>query len=126
MFGKKKKEQPEEMRGQKAKAKVKAAAQSVKNAAGNAAGKVKVKVNKVTQTVKMKVKDYNEALQAAHDEGFQNGWDAHDKLPKVPGARAAATVGYNKGIKARARNTKAQKHLSGASAARSKKQTAKG
>lgn len=113
-------------RRQQAKEKAKAAAQSVKNAAGNVAGKVKVKVNKVTQTVKMKVKDYNEALQAAHDEGYQNGWDAHDKLPKVPGARAAATVGFGKGLKARARDKKAQKHLNGKQTAGSKRQTAKG
>ncbi len=114
-------------RAQRAKEKVSAAAQSLKNAASNVAGKVKRKVNKVAQTVKVKVKDYDAALKAAYDDGFQNGWEAHENLPKVPGARAAATVGFGKGIKARAKHNKAQEHLAKSQkAARSaKRQTVK-
>ena len=91
---------PTSERAQRAKSKVSAAAQAVKK-----------KVGKAAQTIKIKVKDYNDALQAAHDAGFQSGWEAHENLPKVPGARAAATVGFGKGIKARERHNKAQEHL---------------
>lgn len=82
-----------------------------KKPSGERAQGAKGKVKKVAQTVKVKIKDYNAALQAAYDDGFQNGWEAHETLPKVPGARAAATVGFGKGIKARAKHNKAQKHL---------------
>lgn len=101
--------------------------QRVKETVSAAAQAVKGKVNKVTQTVKVKIKDYEAALQAAHDEGFQSGWEAHENLPKVPGARAAATVGYSKGIKARAKHNKAQEHLNNSklAAPSAKRQTAK-
>lgn len=114
-------------RAKKAKAKVSAAAQSVKRTASNVAGKVKDKVNEVAKVVKVKVKDYNDALQAAHDAGFKEGWEAHETLPKVPGARAAATVGFGKGIKARAKHNKAQEHLDNSqrSTRSEKRQTAK-
>ncbi len=107
----KKNKKPASERAQRAKAKVSAAAQSVKRTASNVAGTVKKKVDAATQTIKIKVKDYTDALQAAHDDGFQKGWEAHENLPKVPGARAAATVGFGKGIKARERHNKAQEHL---------------
>ena len=123
----KKDKKPAGERVQEAKAKVRAAAESVKRTASDVAGKFKGKVNKVTQTVKVKVKDYTDALQEAHDAGFKEGWIAHETLPKVPGAGVAATVGFGKGIKARAKHNKAQEHLDNSqrSTRSAKRQTAK-
>lgn len=85
----------------------------IKTAAKNAGHKVKKvaqdagdKVKKAANDVKKATERYIAALEEAHRRGFNDGYSAADKLPERRGARHAATVGYNGGIKTRQKEKK--------------------
>lgn len=62
---------------------------------------------------KQRAKNYKQVIKSSHDEGYDSGWNVYDKIPNTRGARAAAKVGFSKGLN---RHHKANKY-----AARAKK-----
>ena len=77
------------------------AAKAAAKASGTAAIKERAK------SLGMKVKDFRRAMEEAYDLGFQQGYAASERIPKVPGAKLAAQTGYGKGINA---NRKVKKY----------------
>ncbi len=70
------------------------------------AKKVGDRVKNAAKKVEKAIKEYGDALKAAYENGWQDGYDAADKLPKRAGARHAATAGYSNGIKTKQKENK--------------------
>ena len=61
--------------------------------------------------VAAKAKAYRADLDAAYDTGYHDGYNAAKKIPRVPGAREAATAGYHTGQRDSRRAEKIEKRL---------------
>ena len=85
----------------------------VKTAAKNAGNKIKTTVKNAGNKVAAKAKAYRADLDAAYDTGYHDGYNAAKKIPRVPGAREAATAGYHMGQRDSRRAEKIEKRLSG-------------
>ena len=94
--------------GTGAKATVKSASEKVKTTAKNVSAKVK----QTASNVKAKAKEYGKAMEQAYNQGYEAGYEAAQNLPKVVGARAAASVGFNNGARAEQKCEKAKKKVS--------------
>ena len=97
----------------KVKIAAKNAAGKVKTAAKNAGNKIKTTVKNAGNKVKAKAKAYRADLDVAYDMGYHDGYNAAKKIPRVPGAREAATAGYHMGQRDSRRAEKIEKRLSG-------------
>ena len=97
----------------KVKATAKNAAGKVKTAAKNAGNKIKSTAINAGNKVKAKAKAYRADLDVAYDMGYHDGYNAAKKIPRVPGAREAATAGYHMGQRDSRRAEKIEKRLSG-------------
>ena len=95
----------------KVKTAAKNAAGKVKTAAKNAGNKIKATAKKAGSKVAAKAKAYRADLDAAYDTGYHDGYNAAKKIPRVPGAREAATAGYHTGQRDSRRAEKIEKRL---------------
>ena len=86
---------------------------NVKTAAKNAGNKIKTTVKNAGNKVAAKAKAYRADLDVAYDMGYHDGYNAAKKIPRVPGAREAATAGYHMGQRDSRRAEKIEKRLSG-------------
>ncbi len=86
----------------------------VKTAAKNAAGKVKTAAKNAGNKIKTTVKNAGNKV-AAKAKAYRADLDynAAKKIPRVPGAREAATAGYHTGQRDSRRAEKIEKRLSG-------------
>ena len=83
----------------------------VKTAAKNAGNKIKTTVKNAGNKVAAKAKAYRADLDVAYDTGYHDGYNAAKKIPRVPGAREAATAGYHTGQRDSRRAEKIEKRL---------------
>lgn len=70
---------------------------------------------------KNSLKEYREAMRAAYNLGYNDGWRAHEDIPKKAGARMAAKVGYSNGMRAHKKSDKYQAKAQTAARARTKR-----
>lgn len=83
----------------------------VKTAAKNAGNKIKSTAKSAGNKVAAKAKAYRADLDAAYDTGYHDGYNAAKNIPRVPGAREAATAGYHTGQRDSRRAEKIEKRL---------------
>ena len=62
----------------------------------------------VAKNTGTKIKAYKEQIQKSYNDGFAAGYEAALNIPDVFGARAAASVGFNNGAKAKKKSEKAK------------------
>lgn len=74
----------------------------VKTSVSNTKRKVSVYVS----DTKRKATAYKSELEKAYNQGYRAGWDAHENLPNVKGARTAAKCGYSHGMRDHKRDDK--------------------
>ena len=84
---------------------------SEKVATSKKPGKVKTAAKKAGNKVAAKAKAYRADLDAAYDMGYHDGYNAAKNIPRVPGAREAATAGYHTGQRDSRRAEKIEKRL---------------
>ncbi len=61
-------------------------------------------------SVKSYGRNYKSDIEKAYDIGYSRGWEDAYNIPKRPGARTAAAVGYRNGVKNRPKSDKYTKH----------------
>ncbi|MGN0807613.1 MAG: hypothetical protein ACI4MN_04100 [Candidatus Coproplasma sp.] len=76
----------------------------LKETANNAASKTKT----AAKNAGTKIKAYKQQIQKSYNDGFAAGYEAALNIPDVLGARAAASVGFNHGAKAKHKSDKAK------------------
>ncbi len=92
--------------------KVKQTAKNVGNKAKTVAKNVGNKVKQTASNVKKATKKYVGELKVAYDAGYEAGYATASRLPKVPGAKAVASVGFGKGARAQQKDARAKEKSS--------------
>ena len=85
---------------------------TVKQKLATAKAKMKEEIaagKKMIEDGKQKFKKYKEKLKVVKNVGYASGQQDYKKLPKVAGAKLAATTGYNNALKDTGKIDKLQK-----------------
>lgn len=70
---------------------------------------------------KSSLREYRDAIRTAYNLGYNDGWRAHEEIPKKAGARTAAKVGYSNGMSAHKKSDKYQAKAQTAARAKTKR-----